>query len=45
MTRRFDLAILLVPVAIIVIAAVFVLVVRPGEAAERTVGLTATAAL
>ena len=45
MTRRFDLAILLVPIAIIVIAALFVLVVRPGEAAERTVGLTAEAAL
>ena len=45
MTRRFDLAILLVPIAIIVIAALFVLVVRPGEAAERTVGLTAAAAL
>ena len=45
MTRRFDLAILLVPIAIIVIAAVFVLVVRPGEVAQRTVGLTATAAL
>ncbi len=45
MTRRFDLAILLVPIAIIVIAALFVLVVRPGEAAQRTVGLTAAAAL
>ena len=45
MTRRFDLAILLVPIAIIVVAALFVLVVRPGEAAQRTVGLTATAAL
>ena len=45
MTRRFDLAILLVPIAIIVIAALFVLVVRPGEAAQRTVGLTAAATL
>ena len=45
MTRRFDLAILLVPIAIIVIAAVFMLVVRPGEADERTVGLTAEATL
>ncbi len=45
MTRRFDLAILLVPIAIIVIAALFFLVVRPGEAAKRTVGLTASAAL
>ena len=45
MTRRFDLAILLVPIAIIVVVALFVLIVRPGEAAERTVGLTATAAL
>ena len=45
MTRRFDLAILLVPIAIIVIAALFVLVVRPGEAAQRTVGLTAEATL
>ena len=45
MTRRFDLAILLVPIAIIVIVALFVLIVRPGEAAGRTVGLTATAAL
>ena len=45
MTRRFDLAILLVPIAIIVVVALFVLIVRPGEAAERTAGLTATAAL
>ena len=45
MTRRFDLAILLVPIAIIVIAALFVLVVRPGEAAQPTVGLTAEATL
>ncbi len=45
MTRRFDLAILLVPIAIIVIAAVFVLVVRPGAAPQPTVGLTAAATL
>ena len=45
MTRRFDLAILLVPIAIIVIAAIFLLVVRPGEAPQRTVGLTAEATL
>ncbi len=45
MTRRFDLAILLVPIAIIVIVALFALVVRPGEAAQPTVGLTAEATL
>ena len=45
MTGRFDLAILLVPIAIIVIAAIFMLVVRPGEAAQLTVGLTADATL
>ena len=45
MTARLNLLIYLVPIAIIVIAALFILVVRPGEAAQRTAGLTASAAL
>ena len=45
MTRRLDLAILLIPVAIIVVAGLFFLIVRPGAAAQPTVGLTATADL
>ncbi len=45
MTGRFDLVILLVPIAIIVIAGLFLLVVRSGDADQPTVGLTASAAL
>ena len=45
MTGRVDLAILIIPVAIIVIAVVFFLVVRPGAAPQPTVGLTAAATL
>ena len=45
MTARSNLVIYLVPILIIVVAALFLLVVRPGEAAQPTVGLTASAAL
>ena len=45
MTGRVDLAILIIPVAIIVIAVVFFLVVRPGAVPQPTVGLTAAATL
>ncbi len=45
MTGRFDLVILLVPIAIIVIAGLFLLVVRSGDADQPTVGLTASAEL
>ena len=44
-TARLTLGIFLVPIAIIVVAGIFLLVVRSGGAAEPTVGLTAAAEL
>ena len=45
MTGRLYWAILLIPVAIVVVVGVFLLTVRTGGAAEPTVGLTAAATL
>ena len=45
MTGRFYLAILLVPIAVIIFAAVFFLTVQSGGATQPTVGLTAAATL